>query len=210
MLADLFGSRLRAKLIAWLFTHPDERYFVKGLGNLLNEDSTNVSRELSRLTELGILTCLLVGRQKFYQANHRCPVYEELMGLAVKTSGIADVLRNALYPLADRIEVAFIYGSFASGKQHLDSDIDLMVVGEVGFGEVVLATGPRQLKLGREINPTIYSEDEFRQKVREGNHFLTTVLSEPRIVIVGNEDELARVGHRGKSDKASDKPARDS
>jgi len=191
MLADLFGSRLRAKLIGWLFTHPDEQYFPKALGDLLGEDAGNILRELTRLTELGIVSCKTVGRQKFYQANHQCPIYEDLIAIVVKTSGIADVLRNALAPLASRIKVAFVYGSFASGKQNLDSDIDLMVVGEASFGEVVSATGPPQMKLGREINPTVYSEDEFRQKVREGHHFLTTVLSEPRIIIMGDADELA-------------------
>jgi len=191
MLADLFGSRLRAKLIGWLFTHPDERYYPKALGDLLSEDAGNILRELTRLTKLGLVSCETVGRQKFYQANRQCPIYEDLMAIVVKTSGIADVLRNALAPLASRIKVAFVYGSFASGKQNLDSDIDLMVVGEASFGEVVSATGPPQMKLGREINPTVYSEDEFRQKVREGHHFLTTVLSEPRITIVGDANELA-------------------
>jgi len=193
MLADLFGSRLRARLVAWLFTHPDERFFAKRLGNLLNEDPSNVRRELVRLTELGILTCELEGRQKFYRADHACPVYEELMGLVVKTSGIADVLRNALIPLTDRIKVAFIYGSFASGKQHLNSDIDLMVVGEVSFADIVAATGAKQLKLGREINPTVYPEAEFRSKVLDGHHFLTAVLREPKVFLVGDENDLAAV-----------------
>ena len=191
MLTDLFGSRLRARIISWLFTHPDERFFPKGLADLLDEDSSNVTRELARLAELGILACQLIGRQKFYQADHACPVYEELKGLVVKTSGVADVLRNALAPLAERIGVAFIYGSFASGKQNLESDIDLMVIGNISFAEVVSATGAKQLKLGREINPTVYPEAEFISKMRDGHHFLTSVMNGPKIFLIGDEHELA-------------------
>jgi predicted nucleotidyltransferase len=193
MLVDLFGSRLRSKVLAWLFTHPDQRYFGRELHSLLQEDQTNLSRELARLAETGILVCKVEGRQKYYQANDKCPIYEELKGLVVKTLGVTDVLRHALASLTERIKVAFVYGSFASGKQNLNSDVDLMVVGDVSFGDVVAATSPKQLKLGREINPTVYSEDEFRQKVKTGHHFLTAVLRDPKIFVVGDDHDLSRL-----------------
>jgi len=108
LLDRILGSTLRAKVLAWLLTHPDERYFVRALASILGEDSTNLSRELARLTALGVLSCQTEGRQKYYQANRKCPVFQELQGLVIKTMGVADVLRSALAPLASGIEVAFV------------------------------------------------------------------------------------------------------
>jgi hypothetical protein len=109
MLAKLFGSRLRGKLIGWMFTHTDERFYVRQLQSLLQEDATNLSRELSRLATLGLLTRTAEGKQKYYQANAESPVFSELHGLAIKTVGVADVLRSALEAISGRIRVAFIY-----------------------------------------------------------------------------------------------------
>ena len=110
MLDKLLGSRVRAKLLGWLFTHTDERYFVRQLTELLDEDSTNVSRELARLREMGILTCEEDGRQKYYRANPECALFDELCGLATKTIGLADVLREARGRLANKMETALWYG----------------------------------------------------------------------------------------------------
>ena len=180
-------------MLGWLFTHPDERYFVRQLTSLVKEDSTNVSRELARLEKTGILVSTKEGKQKYYQANRKSPIYNELHGLIVKTTGVADVLRSALAPLADRIMVAFIFGSIASGNEDRASDIDLMVVGAISFGKVVSLLTSAEEKLGREINSVVYPLAEFKKKVREDHHFVKAVLEGGKIFLIGDEDELKRL-----------------
>jgi predicted nucleotidyltransferase len=193
MLEKLLGSKLRAKVLSWLFLHPDERYFGRQLEELLEKDSTNISRELGRLAKLGILVCRTEGRQKYYQANRESPIFSELQGLVIKTYGLADVVREALKPLARAIEVAFVHGSFAKGSVKPDSDVDLIVIGSCSFGEVVDAISKAQDKLGREVNPSVYPVDEFKKKVTGKHHFLTTVLNEPKIFIIGDENDIGRL-----------------
>ena len=193
MLAELIGSRLRAKILGWLFLHPDQRYFGRQLETLLQEDSTNISRELAKLETIGILTCQTQGRQKFYQANQDCPVFAELQGLVLKTAGLADVLRDALNPLSKKIKVAFVYGSFAKHSAGPSSDVDLMVIGSCSFRQVVDAIGPAQERLGREINPTVYPVNEWQEKLSGGHHFVASVADSEKIFIKGNEDDLARI-----------------
>ena len=197
MLSKLMGSGLRAKLLGWLFTHHDQRYFVRQLTTLLKEDSTNISRELARLEKMGILVCEKEGRQKYYQANAECAIFKELRGLALKTTGVADVLRGALAPLVKRIRVAFIYGSLALGEECAASDVDLLVIGNVKFADVVSVLGPVQDTLDREVNPTVYPPNEFRSKLAGGHHFLKTVMNGNRVFLIGDERELARLA--GKS-----------
>jgi predicted nucleotidyltransferase len=190
MLEELLGSSLRAKLLGWLFTHPDEEYFGRQLQSLLHEDSTNLSRELARLERLGILTCQPRGRQKHYHPNPNCPIFDELRRIADKTSGLADILREFLKPMGEKITVAFVYGSQARAAATAASDVDLMVVGEASFGEVVSALQPAQDRIGREVNPTVYSTKEFGSKLRDGHHFLRTVMDEQKLFLIGDEREL--------------------
>jgi len=193
MLETILGSKLRSKVLGWLFTHPDERYFVRQLTNLLREDSTNVSRELIRLEKTGILVSTKEGKQKYYQANKESPIYDELHGLIIKTTGMADVLRSALALSAGRIKVAFVFGSIASGNEDKASDIDVMVVGDIPFGDVVSLLSPAEEKLGREVNAVVYPIAEFKNKVKEDHHFVKTVLEEEKIFLIGDEGELRRL-----------------
>ena len=196
MLAKLLGSKLRSKIIGWMFSHPDEVYFGRQLEEILKEDSTNISRELIRLAKMGILTCETKGRQKHYQANKNCPVFAELKGLVLKTAGLADVLREALGSLSKKIKVAFVYGSFAANSAKAASDVDLMIIGKCTFAEVVETLMPCQAKLGREVNPSVYPVDEFQKKIAAEHHFLKTVLGEKKIFLIGDEDELARLAEK--------------
>jgi len=193
MLETILGSKLRSKVLGWLFTHPDERYFVRQLTSLLKEDSTNVSRELTRLEKAGVLVSTKEGKQKYYQANRESPVYNELHGLIVKTTGVADVLRSALSSSAGRIRLAFIFGSVASGKEDRASDMDVMVVGEISFGDVVSLLSAAEERLGREVNSVVYPVTEFKKKVKEDHHFVKTVLGEEKIFLIGDEGELRRL-----------------
>ena len=193
MLETLLGSKLRAKVLGWLFSHPDERYFVRQLTGLVKEDSTNVSRELARLEKTGILVSTTEGRQKYYQANRESPLFDELHGLMLKTVGVADVLHSALAPAQDKIKAAFIFGSIATGNENRRSDIDVMVIGRVSFEEVVSLLSPAEEKLRREVNPVVYPITEFKKKVKEDHHFVKTVLEDPKIFLIGGEDELTKL-----------------
>ena len=200
MLESLFGSRLRAKALGWLLTHPDERYFVRQLTGILGEDSTNLSRELARLTTMGILTCQEEGRQKYYQVNRDSPVFEELRGLAVKTFAVADVLREALVPLTERIRVAFIFGSLAEGREHAGSDVDLALIGSTSLAEVSKVLRSAEERLSREVNVTIYPVAEFRSKVAEGHHFVNSILKAEKIFLIGDAGDLKGLAGKALSD----------
>lgn len=200
MLHSLFGSRLRAKALGWLLTHPDERYFVRQLTGILGEDSTNLSRELARLARMGILICQEEGRQKYYQVNQDSPVFEELRGLAVKTFAVADVLREALKPLTERIRVAFIYGSFAEGRENAQSDVDLAIIGSATLAQVSTVLRLAEEKLSREVNAIVYPVAEFRSKVEEGHHFVSSILNAKKVFLFGDRDDLAGLAGKRLSD----------
>lgn len=190
VLETILGSKLRVKVLGWLFTHPDVRYFVRQLTGLLREDSTNVSRELARLEKAGILTVTVSGKQKYYQANRKSPIYNELHGLIVKTVGVVDVLRSSLEPSIEQIKAAFVFGSIASGNENRASDLDLMVVGAISFGDIVNLLSTAEEQLGREINSVVYPVSEFRRKLREDHHFVRNVIDSEKIFIIGDEHEL--------------------
>jgi predicted nucleotidyltransferase len=193
LLEHLLGSRLRAKLLGWLFSHPGERFFVRQLAVLLGEDSTNLSRELARLADLGIVTGSREGQQKYFQVNTDASVYPELRGLVLKTSGLGDLIRESLAPLLSRIHVALIFGSFAAGKADTASDVDLLVVGDANLRELVEALSPIQDRLGREVNPMVYPVPEFREKLGQGYRFLTSVVEGPKLFLIGSPHELERL-----------------
>ena len=186
MLETLLGSKLRAKVLGWLFSHPDERYFVRQLTGLLKEDSTNVSRELIRLEKTGILISTTEGKQKYYQANRQSPVFNELHGLIVKTTGVADVLREVLAPLASQVAVAFVYGSVASGEATSASDIDLLVVGDIDEMVLHRELSQAENRLARPVNYIFMSQLEFHERSSEKGGFLARVLSGPKLMILGS------------------------
>jgi predicted nucleotidyltransferase len=152
-----------------------------------------ILRELKALTEAGIIDHWKQGNQVLYQANGKSPIYSELRSLIVKTFGVADKLRTVMEQLADRVRVAFIYGSFANGEFQAQSDIDIFIVGEVNFEEVVSTLYPLQEELSREINSVVYPVAEFRMKLQEGQHFITCVVKEEKIFLMGDENELGRL-----------------
>jgi Nucleotidyltransferase domain. len=197
MLETLLGSKLRAKVLGWLFAHPDERYFVRQLTTLVKEDSTNVSRELARLEQTGILVSTTEGKQKYYQANRQSPIFNELHGLILKTVGVADIIKKALEPRIADIKLAFIFGSVAKRTENRFSDIDLLVVGNITFGEVVDLLSPAEGTLNRELNPVVYTLAEFNRRLSENHYFISDILSGDKIFVVGDENELqSLVGKR--------------
>lgn len=197
MLESLLGSKLRSKVLGWLFTHPDERYFVRQLTSLVKEDSTNVSRELARLEKAGILVSTTEGKQKYYQANRQSPLFNELHGLILKTVGVADIIKKALEPRIADIKLAFIFGSVAKKTENRFSDIDLLVVGNITFGEIVDLISTAEGTLNRELNPVVYTLSEFNKRLSENHYFISDILSGEKIFIVGDENELQSLVGKG-------------
>ena len=188
----LFG-RSRLAVLALLYGHPDESFHMRQVTRAVGAGQGAVQRELRGLAESGILTRCVQGRLVRYQANRHCPVFEELRGLLVKTAGVADVLRGALAPLQDRVRLAVLFGSTADGTFRSGSDVDVLVVGAATFAVVVAALAPAQEALRREVNPTVYQPTEFATRLSEGNHFLTSVLERPMVLLTGDQDDLAEL-----------------
>ena len=138
------------------------------------------------------MTVSRVGNQKHYQANASAPIFEELRGLVLKTSGLVDVLRAALAPLAAQIDQAFIYGSVAKGKDTAKSDIDLMVISEkVAYADLFAALEPATKRLQRTVNPTLYSPSEINKRILDDNAFVKRVLAQPKLWVIGEGRDLA-------------------
>jgi predicted nucleotidyltransferase len=188
-LEKIFGSRIRAKIFGWLFTHPGESYFVRQMATILREDPTNVSREMARLEDLGILKSSRNGNLKHFQTNQECPFSNELKGLVLKTAGVAGRIRTSLERLAG-IEFAFLYGSYAKGEEKPDSDVDLLIIGDVNMDRLDSSLGKLEKMLGREISYVLYSREEFKSKRKAKDGFLMGVLSGRKIMVIGAEDGL--------------------
>jgi len=187
--AALFG-KVRSAVLALLFSHADQSFYLREIARMVGTGHGAVQRELAQLLKAGLVTRTRRGREVFYQANRASPVFPELHGLIVKTVGVADVLREALAPLAERVRVAFIYGSFAKGEERAESDVDIMVVGDVDFGEAVSALRPAQDRIGREVNPSVFAPEEWRRRVAGGDHFITTIQREEKLFLIGDEQDL--------------------
>ena len=204
----LFGST-RRRVLGWLLGHADQAYYLRQIARQTRTAVGAVQRELEQLTDAGLLRRTVQGRQVYFQANREAPIFPELQGLFAKTAGLTDVLREALAPLGERVLVAFVFGSAARGELRAASDIDLLVVGDAPFQDVVGALSGAQERIGRDINPTVYPPLELRTKLRAKHHFLATILSEPRMFIIGGDDELAGLGAKRLADKTPDQPKRD-
>jgi len=199
----LFG-KTRRRLLGWLFTHPDQAFYVRELVKSTGVAQGAISRDLRALTEAGLLRRTVRGREVFFQADESSPVFPELKSFFAKTTGLASQIRTALHPLESRIRLALVHGSAARGELRAGSDVDLLVVGSVRFGEVVDHLHEAQRALGREINPAVYSSRELRDKLDAGDHFITTVLREPHFFLLGGPSELERVGQERLADGTSD------
>lgn len=194
---DWLFPQVRRKVLALLLMHPDQRWYLRDIARRTGCALGNVTRELRGLAEAEIVTTTRDGNRRYYQANPASPLFPELADLIRKTVGLAEVLRDALVPLGDRVAAAFIYGSQASQDAKAASDVDLLVIGTATFAEVVSAVGPLQERLGREINPTVYPPGEFLRKVQEGHHFLRTVLKARKLFLIGGERDLRRLAEKG-------------
>lgn len=191
-LADALFSTTQQRVLGLLFGQPGRSFYANELMALTGGGSGAVQRELARLSLSGLVTQRVIGRQKHYQANPDAPIYAELCGIASKTMGLAEPLRQALAPLASGIHAAFVYGSVAKRQDTASSDIDLMIVSdELGYPDLYTVLEDLTRQLGREVKPTIYSRLQWAQRAARGDGFLKRVLAQPRIWLIGDDDAIA-------------------
>lgn len=190
-LSDALFSGTQQRLLGLLFGNPGRSYYARELIRLAAGGAGAVQRELERLGQSGLVSVRPIGNQKHYQANPASPVFAELCAIANKTFALADPLRAALIPLASRIDAAFIYGSVARREDTAASDVDLMVIADkLSYGELLAALEPLAETLGRRVNPTAMSGREWKRRVSARSAFVTRLMTQPRIWLIGNEDAL--------------------
>lgn len=185
-LGDALFGKTQQKLLALLFGTPERSFYTREILDSVKAGRGSVQRELERMAAAELLVVSRIGNQIHYQANSACPIFSELASLVRKTFGIADVIRQAINPMEAQIQSAFVYGSTAKGGARADSDIDLMLIGrDLAYGQVMENLMNAEQQLGKTINPTIYTAEDFMAKRLAANHFLTRVLEQPRIEIIG-------------------------
>ena len=188
----LFGNT-RSALLTLFYGHAESSFYIRQLARTVGAGHGALQRELKALTDLGLIVRSRQGNQVLYRANRKSPIFIEMKHLIAKTVGVHDAIRSALAPLASHIHIAFVYGSIARQQEQASSDIDLMVLGDISFGEMVLALSAVQKTLAREINPTIYPVNEFKEKLAAGNHFLQTIMRGKKLFVLGTEHGLAKL-----------------
>ena len=185
--------KARRAVLGLLHGRPDRALYLREIVELTGLGVGHVQRELQRLSQAGVIRRSKQGRHVYFQANDRCPVYEELRRLVTKTTGTAGFLRSAFAPLACRIVAAFIFGSVARAEEGSESDVDVMIIGDVSFAEAVEAVRPLEARIGRTINPVVYPPGEWRLKMLERHHLLNSIMKRERFLLVGDENELGRL-----------------
>jgi predicted nucleotidyltransferase len=190
-LADALFTRTQQRVLGVLFGQPDRSFYASELIRTAGTGSGAAQRELARLENSGLLVSRRVGHQKHYQANTASPLFAELRSIVLKTVALAEPLRTALKPLSASIRAAFVYGSVAKATDRATSDIDLMIISDsLTYGEVFGVLERVTKTLGRQINPTVYTATEFSKRSRQESAFVTRVLEQPKVWIVGGEDDL--------------------
>jgi len=190
-LADALFSRTQQRVLAFLFGQPERSFYSTELIGLVGAGSGAVQRELAKLAHAALVTVTRVGNQKHYQADPSSPIFAELCAVAQKTVGLAEPLREALAPLVSRIHAAFVFGSVAKRRDTAVSDIDVLVLSDsADHADVFGALQGVEYRLARRINPTVYTTAEWRRKRKEGNAFVVKVLKQPKVFLLGSEDEL--------------------
>ncbi len=188
-LGSLFLGKTRLAILSLLFSPPDRKLYLRQIIRLTGAGQGAIQRELASLVQAGVLIKTREANLAYFQVNRALPIFAELRGIVQKTAGVANLLRAALLPLADTIQRAFIYGSIAEGTERAESDVDLFVIGDVSFFDVVSATSPLLEMLGREINPTVFTTDEYAKRVAANDHFVRQVEANAQIDVIGGGSE---------------------
>lgn len=197
---DALFPKTRQKILAATYGQPEKWWFMSELASFIKTTPSSLQRELESLASNGILRKRRDGNRLYFQAEADSPIFKPLHDLVFRTLGMPEMLREFLSPFAKEIKFAFIYGSLARQEDHALSDVDLMIVGSVGLAAISPMLRDLEGDFNREINAACFSEDEFRKKLKAKNHFLTGVLNERKIFLIGDENELERFA--GQSDGA--------
>jgi uncharacterized protein len=192
VLNSLFPG-VRQGVLAATLTQPEKWWYVSELAEFLHTRPSSLQRELAGLKQSGLLQQRKDGRRVYFKAETRSPIFRELRSIFEKTVGLVPTLKAALAPFASEIVCSFVYGSIARREEHAASDVDLMVIGAAGLSDLAPSLRKVENRLGREVNVTIYSVHEFRKKLAEGDHFLTTVLKGSRQFVKGEQRDLDAV-----------------
>jgi len=191
-LSDALFTKVQQRVLGILFGNPERSFYANELIRLAGSGTGAVQREVAKLQAGGLVTVTHVGNQKHIQANQDAPVFKELRALVLKTSGLADIVRAVLSPLAPQIQAAFIFGSLAKGEAAGGSDVDLMIISNsLSYPDIYAALEVASQQLGRTVNPTIYTQSAFTRRVQQRNAFLTKVLAHPKIWLIGSDDAIA-------------------
>jgi predicted nucleotidyltransferase len=196
-LSEALFTTTQQKVLGLLFGKPDESFYANEIARWAQVGKGSLMRELDRLQRAGVLTLTRQGNQTHYQANPDCPIYAELLGIARKTFGIAEPLRQALQPFAKQITWAFVYGSIAKDQANASSDIDLMLIGEgLHYSEVMERLMPMEEQLGRVLNPTLYTPDDWAAKLVAENSFVVRVAQQDKINLMGGNPLESKDGQQ--------------
>ena len=194
-LGDALFSNAQQPILACLFGRPEQWFHIKELIRLTNLGSATVQRELNRLEKGGLIETRRIANLKQVRAYVGSPIFEELRLIVVKTFGVLEVLREALSPLASEIKLAFVYGSVAQGSDRASSDVDVMVISEtLSYGQIMAALESAEKQLGRAVQITQYTPEEFVERKRKKHPFLAEVLRQPKLMVIGTEDGIDNIG----------------
>ena len=193
-ISDALFTKTQQQLLRLLFGQPEKSFYSKEIVDKAGIGTGTVLRELEKLSTAGLVTVKKIGNQKHYQANPSSPVFDELKGIVRKTFGLADPLHLVLEQFKNKIKVAFIYGSVAKGSDTAESDIDLMLISDqLTYPDLLVSFSELETQLGRQLNPTIYTVEEFRSKMIVENSFVARVIEQPKIFLIGSKDDLPPV-----------------
>jgi uncharacterized protein len=206
-LAELLSSRVKAEIFRLLFGATPRELHVREIERQSGLADATVRQELKRLLRVGVIESRLDGNRTYYRANTSHPLYPDIRNLVLKTIGLKDALREAL--ASPDVKLAFVFGSVAAGSESAESDIDLIVIGSISLRQLSKLLSSVAMRVGREINPHVFTVEEFKRRLKARDHFITTVLAAPKLIVIGNEDELTTMGRERLVARASDQPARD-
>jgi len=203
VLKNLFSSQVRIDLLSTLLMHPDEEFYLRELAAKLSSSPRSINVELRNLEKINLLLKRISGKQHYYHINLQHPLYADLRNLFLKTVGLRSQVTTKLEPYAAEIDFAFIYGSMASGNFNAESDIDLLIIGKVRPRQMSPIFAALREQLGREINAAIYPVAEFADKVRLQDHFISKVITESLLFVIGEEHEFRRLVQKWLAEKTS-------
>jgi predicted nucleotidyltransferase len=194
-LAQALFSRVQQRVLSILFGHPERSFHSSEIIRLANSGSGAVQRQLVRLENAGILATEYFGNRKQYRANRKSPIFGELRSIVRKTIGLLGPISQALQPYQSKMKTAFVYGSIAKGSDKSTSDIDIMIIGdELSYSEIYAALQRAERALLRPINPTLVTPVEWKTKLANKNPFISRVSQQPKLFVLGSNDELKGIG----------------